>query len=274
MAAHKKPREPRKCICGCGEIFYVLSSSSRRYAPTCKTIRNPSVSLRSDVVEKISASKRGKLNPNWKQKEIRVCACGCKETFECLPSSRRQFLSVSHSKRGDNNPMRDKLVAAKVNRSGVPRPKSKKGLENISSAARKRMLSSDNPFWNEDNASKWLRSQHPTMTQSETEFLLLFGDKFNLRFTGNGDLWIGGKCPDFAIIGTSIVIEVSRPILHRNAETYTVPRTIHYSKYGYQCVVIWAHDKPPFFKDVPVEEILLSALRQSPTTHQQEPNLS
>lgn len=246
MAAKRKPRELRFCKCGCGETFTVLVSSPKKYAPTCKTIRNPSVSLREDVIKRISDSKKGKLNPNWKPKQVRICACGCGESFSCIPSSKRRFISVSHSKRGDNNPMKNKAIAKRVG-SYPRRPKSDTGIANIANAARKRMLDpTKNPIRVEINATKLLRSRWPTMTDMEAEFMNIVKGKHPIIFTGNGDLWIGGKCPDFTIAGTNIVIEVTRKG-SRTDENYTRPRKAHFSKYGYNCIVVWSRSGSPYF---------------------------
>ena len=270
MPAHKLPREPRKCKCGCGETFTVLPSSSRRYAPTCKTLRNPSVVLRLDVIEKIRQSKIGEKNPRWKPKDIRLCACGCGETFACEPGRKRRFISVSHSKRGENNPMKNKAIAIQAN-SKPRRPKSPEGISNIANAARKRMKDIlRNPIYVEENATKLLKARWPNMTDTESEFFDSFKDKFPLLFTGNGDLWIGGKCPDFIIQGTTIVIEVTRRS-NRNEKNYTLPRQDHFSRYGYSCIVIWAKEKPPFFTKT-VRQHFEQELHRIQSTRPPEPN--
>lgn len=250
MPAKRKARELRFCKCGCGESFMALPSSQKRYASTCKTLKNPSVALRKDVIKKLSDGKKGTLNPNWKPKETRFCECGCGESFICLPSSRRRFISVSHSKRGENNPMKNKATVAKVAKTVASHPltpKSPTGINNIAKAARERMKDPmKNPIHIEANATKWLKSCWPTMTKIEAEFASILKDKYPLVFTGNGGLWIGGKCPDFIVAGTNIVIETTRKS-GRNNENYTQPRKKHFSEYGYNCIVVWARYKSPYF---------------------------
>ncbi len=56
------------------------------------------VSKRLEVRKKISDSKKGKKNYNWIEREIRKCACGCGETFECKINSKRRFINY-HSQR-------------------------------------------------------------------------------------------------------------------------------------------------------------------------------
>jgi hypothetical protein len=269
MPAKKKPREHRLCKCGCGESFYVISSNPKQYAPTCPTVNNPSVNLREDVIRKIRDSKIGKNNPNWKPRQIRLCECGCGESFSCIPASKRRFMSVSHSKRGNNNPMKNKETAMRV--ASYPRkPKSSTGITNIANAARKRMLNPlENPIHVEENATKLVRSRWPDMTEIESEFMSILKDKYPIVFVGNGGLWIGGKCPDFIIAGTNIVIETTRKGSRTN-ENYTEPHKEHFSKYGYECIVVWSGYRSPFFTSQSMNDFE-QELHQYLTTHQPEP---
>jgi len=41
---------------------------------------------------------RGTNHPNWVPREIRICACGCEETFECKSNSKKRYIN-GHSRR-------------------------------------------------------------------------------------------------------------------------------------------------------------------------------
>lgn len=58
------------------------------------------------------------------------------------------------------------------------------------------------------------------------------------KYTGNGEIWIGNRNPDFLNVnGEKSVIELFGNYWHKkdNAEQ----RIRHYSKYGFKCLVIW-----------------------------------
>ncbi len=61
------------------------------------------------------------------------------------------------------------------------------------------------------------------------------------RYTGNGDVWLGNRNPDFINTnGKKQVVEMFGDYWH--SESDVVQRTIHYEMYGFHTLVIWEHE--------------------------------
>lgn len=61
------------------------------------------------------------------------------------------------------------------------------------------------------------------------------------KYTGDGQLIIGGKCPDFANInGKKDLIDLFGQYWHKPEEV--IPRKQHFARYGYNCIIIWEHE--------------------------------
>jgi len=73
--------------------------SAETRAKISKANKNPATKTR----KKLRKAKLGKNNPNYKQRKIRICACGCKQTFECKFDSLRKFI-CGHNLRMKNIP--------------------------------------------------------------------------------------------------------------------------------------------------------------------------
>jgi G:T-mismatch repair DNA endonuclease (very short patch repair protein) len=68
------------------------------------------------------------------------------------------------------------------------------------------------------------------------------------KYVGDGDVWIGGKNPDFVNVnGQKKVIEVFGSYWHGGKRTgmsntaHRKERESHFAKYGYQTLVVWEH---------------------------------
>ena len=73
------------------------------------------------------------------------------------------------------------------------------------------------------------------------------------KYVGDGQLIIGGKCPDYLNINKkNSLIELFGSYWHTEEEIE--PRTLHFNEYGYSLIVVWEHE----LKD---NEKLLSKLR-------------
>lgn len=64
------------------------------------------------------------------------------------------------------------------------------------------------------------------------------------KYTGQGDMIIGGKCPDFTNVdGLKAVIELFGVYWHKERvrcyEETEDGRIVHFNKYGFSCLVIW-----------------------------------
>lgn len=71
------------------------------------------------------------------------------------------------------------------------------------------------------------------------------------KYTGDGDIWIGRRNPDFTNInGRKAVIELFGTRFHwREGEEER--KVEHYRQYGFKCVVIWADDTLDIIADWP-----------------------
>lgn len=78
---------------------------------------------------------------------------------------------------------------------------------------------------------------------------LIKREQLPLKFVGNGDMWIQGRCPDFIHLNKKMVLEVFGEFWHnpklnpRVSESKTESGTIeHYKRAGYDCRVVHYHD--------------------------------
>lgn len=94
-------------------------------------------------------------------------------------------------------------------------------------------------------------SQHIKPNKVETKLLKLLNIAcpYEYKFTGNYDVIIGGKCPDFTNInGKKKLIEVYGDYWHsekkigRTKEKEELYRKEHYLKYGYDCLILWERE--------------------------------
>ena len=91
-----------------------------------------------------------------------------------------------------------------------------------------------------------LNSLFKRPTSLELKWMRIFR-RHNLpyKYTGDGSFLIGYKNPDFINIdGKKICIEVRNPevtlyLQKKTLEQYETERINHYSKYGWNCIVIW-----------------------------------
>lgn len=75
-------------------------------------------------------SAQGVLNSQWNPDkhtfEIRICECGCGETFECVKSSKKRFI-FGHGSRGNRNASGKRSEVARINiRESQNRPETRK----------------------------------------------------------------------------------------------------------------------------------------------------
>ena len=150
-----------------------------------------------------------------------------------------------------NNPMKDPAVAQKVAEKLRLRPfsRSPQGTEAISKAARTRMLSAANPMKDPEIAERVTAKQLATKPRTKTEVwfetiaAMIIPD---LRWVGDGSLLVDGKCPDFQIGSTKLLIEVcqdwyfnsGKPV-KRTVARYGIPRVKHFEQHGWRCLVVF-----------------------------------
>lgn len=100
---------------------------------------------------------------------------------------------------------------------------------------------------------KILQNLHLRPTSLELKFQAVI-DKYNLpyRYTGNGEVWIGRKNPDFVNVdGEKTCIEVANRYHHK--DPWKENRLIHFTKWGWKCIV--------FFEDEMDEKNILGKLK-------------
>ena len=68
------------------------------------------------------------------------------------------------------------------------------------------------------------------------------------RYTGDGDVIVGGKNPDFVHVKRQLIIETFGDYWHSKAvrgvpeEVEEKSRIDHFAKHGYRCLVVWEHE--------------------------------
>jgi len=96
--------------------------------------------------------------------------------------------------------------------------------------------------WAEDEGYQKAQSKAKNRRPNSSEILLdyFFQDFFpgEWKFVGNGEVVMGGKCPDFINInGRKKVIELFGGHWHDPCEE--VVRAVHFEKYGFEMLVVW-----------------------------------
>ena len=208
-----------------------------------------------------------------------LCACGCGKQVKkrrgkwnlCVNghTPKRRVVSEAEKIAASirmtlDNPMKKQEVREKVSktRKGVVYVKSAEGTKNISTAARKRMLSSANPMKDKEIAKRTLSK---TLTQVSSKFELNFlellrSNNMDIVHTGQGTLWIGRRNPDFRVKEQKKVIELTQgtvftPALGnvvRTLDNYGLPTIKHYMTSGWECLVVFLnrrHTVPPGLVD-------------------------
>lgn len=107
------------------------------------------------------------------------------------------------------------------------------------------------PFTNPEVKRKILLKLMQRPTKPEQQLIdLLKAENLPYKYVGDGQIIIGGRCPDFINInGAKRVIEVfgqywHNPALNKNvrkqAEATTTKK--HYQNYGFDCLIIWDYE--------------------------------
>jgi hypothetical protein len=146
------------------------------------------------------------------------------------------------------NPMKDPVTAAKVSVAsrGVPRPKSKAGRANIAAAARRRMLSDQNPMKDpETHRRAMAKILNRELSKNEIHFrdwAMTHG--LPLEHV-SGTVWIGRATPDFRVTSQKKCVEVSQNavfigrLVRRTARTYGIERIRQMLAKGWRCLVVF-----------------------------------
>ena len=164
-----------------------------------------------ETIEKIRVSKIGKLNAMW----------GTKASPSTIEKKRRAMLGRTRSPE----------ACAKC------------------SASVRRVWA--NPEYRNRTVRSVLASVMARPTTPELRVQTILNTHFpgQWKYTGNGDVVIGGKNPDFVNVnGRKVVIEVFGDWWHgekwtgRTCEQEETQRINHFAAYGFRCLILWEHE--------------------------------
>lgn len=204
------------------------------------------------------------------------CTCGCREEIKIERWHYRKGIPkyINHH----YNPMTDPIAVEKVAMAQRGRQRSEEEIRKNSESHKGLQVGKNNPFYgkrhteetkqkiretkkkqyeDEEYKEKCVRAtikswrKRPTIPEQQ---LIDIISKHNLpyRYTGDGDVIIGGKNPDFFNTnGNKVVIEVFGKAFHSPLFTFkkhiphnsTYEGTLeHYKKYGLKCIIFWDSD--------------------------------
>lgn len=115
-----------------------------------------------------------------------------------------------------------------------------KGLRAVSS---KLSHASKKRWQTADYVIKQMRARGCKPNKAELLLQGILDERFpnEWKYTGDGQLVIGGKCPDFANVnGKKDLIELFGNYWH--SPTEIEPRKAHYKEFGYNCTIIWGSE--------------------------------
>lgn len=161
-----------------------------------------------------------------------------KKTHEWNESSRKKA-SESHEKLWKDPEYRRNQIKAR---------KGKKQSEETKEKHRK----ASKKLWKDPEfARKVVKAQKRKPTKPEIEFVSILNNYFpeEFKYVGDGEIWIGGKNPDFFNInGKKQVIELYGLYWHSFERTGNIKeeeeqqRIDHFSKYGYKTLIVWENE--------------------------------
>lgn len=171
------------------------------------------------------ASRRNKHTPEELEK-MRIAATGRRHSVETKAK-------ISKSHLGKLNP----------NYGKHPSPETSAKL----SASR---IGKKNPFYGKHHSAQTLQIilQIKPPNKQELKLQAILDSYFpsEWKFVGDGQVIIGGLCPDFTNInGKKCLIELFGDYWHSKIESWTrteLGRIMCYNSYGYKCLVIWEHE--------------------------------
>jgi very-short-patch-repair endonuclease len=115
----------------------------------------------------------------------------------------------------------------------------------------KERMTEDNPMWNTETSNKMGKTRSARISKGEIDALrnlghlptdkekivqqILIKYKFPLNYVGDGQVWIGNRCPDFINEELHIVVELDLDVFAHEQER--VNSELFYMKHGYK--LIW-----------------------------------
>lgn len=212
-----------------------------------------------DKASKLKITKR-KIMKKWTEDEI-----------DFLKKNYGKKLAKDIGKRINRNPksIRDKahLLKLKINKKNFSKLRreqyqkeelktwnkgilhTKKAKQNMS-LAQKRVW--QNPEYREKQIKRLLNKHFEKPTQLEQRFDAFFKqNNLPFHYVGDGQLIIGGKCPDFVCNPLKLVVEVGNKIeksIKRKGrnyfswQDYQRQRKAHFKRYFFDCICLWEED--------------------------------
>lgn len=251
----KLSREIKICkYLGCRRVFECLRNDNRKYcSKECEGKDKRGIPRTAEVKAKIKKSRR-KLS-----REIRICADErCSNTFEVPVNSTKKYCSRSCATK---NQLHSKERNKKIGDFFRRKPKSKEHREKLRGPKSEEHKKKDSeahiklwqdPGFREKQLKAILRKQvvKPNKLEKLLNKLLqeLLPNEYQLNV--NTEVMIlGGKIPDFVNInGQKKIIELfgdywhSEEVTGRTKKREEQRRIDHFSKYGYQTLIIWERE--------------------------------
>jgi len=112
----------------------------------------------------------------------------------------------------------------------------------------KSRITQKNNFKNEEFIKKFVHGSKVTPNKTEKILINIISDlKLKYKFTGDYKIWIGGKNPDFIDEENNKIIEFfgwrhTEEATGISNELHEKERINHFSKHGYNCLVLWESD--------------------------------
>ncbi len=151
-----------------------------------------------------------------------------------LPFSKGEWISMTHSGRKRTEQTCKNISKAQT---GIQRKPQSPGTQEKKSLTMRKL------WLDPEFATMVIKSWRKKPNKTETRLMELLDNYFpeEWKYVGNGELIIGGKCPDFANInGRKDLIELFGRHWHKPEEEQL--RIVHFKNYGYNLLVIWENE--------------------------------
>lgn len=241
----KIPREFRICERqNCSNKFEVTINSTKRYCSyNCSNKNQKHKPHSEETKRKIGKTRKGKT---WEE------IYGIKESKE-----RRKACKTRKRKPGDgmDGKFHSYKTIEKMREAHKRKNLSKETLEKMSKSAKR--YCQRNPKCVENRVKAMLAGLEIKPTKPERRLKNKLNHLFprEYKYVGNGNIFIGRKCPDFINInGQKKIIELfgtywhSKEVIGRTKKQEENQRIKHFAKYGYKTLIVWEKELKNIFK--------------------------
>jgi uncharacterized Rmd1/YagE family protein len=244
----KNNYKPYFCDCGCLEICsrghrFISGHNSRvenpfkgKHSENTKMKMRKKHNISPESHEIMSLAKIGKLPPNKNvphtkeaKLKMRLSKLGKTQSKEHVKKRLEARIKTCEA-RGYYHTPAEKAKIKSSNKTTW-----KNTLDEVKSIRIKKVLSSN--------------GKHPNNQEKQMDLIIQKARPLDFKFTGNGEVVIGGKNPDwFNVNGKKQVIEFFGDYWHSEKRTGRAKEQeeeffkFHYAKYGYGCLVIWSFE--------------------------------